>query len=154
MLDSIFRSILATFSLFAATIVLLAAGRQSASAAPIEFSGTGGPGSAVSLAAFEAAIGGADNGGVASPQPNGFRTINWDGVALNGTDFGGATQTIDLNHTVAIPINRFQTRGVEFAIPTPSPATASPASTPTPPACSHPSARRIRSRCSTTIPST
>src|SRR5207302_1128405 len=60
-------------------------------------------------------IGGPDNGNVASPQTTGFRTINWDGVKLDGTDFNGNTTVITPGETVGIPINRFQTRGVQFA---------------------------------------
>ena len=85
------------------------------------FTGVGGnntsvtPGTAnAAMAAFEAAIGGANNGANPPPQPNGFRTINWDGVLLDGTDFGGITIVISPNHVVGIPLNRFQERGVFF----------------------------------------
>jgi hypothetical protein len=67
---------------------------------------------------FEAAIGGVDNGGNPPAQPltTGFRTINWDGVKLDGTDFGGGANTIviDQGKTVGIPLNRFQERGIFF----------------------------------------
>jgi hypothetical protein len=47
------------------------------------FSGVGGTntsgGALSALSAFEAAIGGANNG-AGGPQPGGFRTVNWDGV--------------------------------------------------------------------------
>jgi hypothetical protein len=71
---------------------------------------------AQALANFRTAIGGTDNGGVAAPQNGGFRTINWDGVKLDGTDFGGPPNTtvIDKGKTVAIPLDRFQERGVFF----------------------------------------
>ena len=65
------------------------------------------------LSAFEAAIGGANNA-ANPPQSSGFRTINWDAVKLDGTDFGGNTVVIDPNKTVGIPLNRFQDRGVFF----------------------------------------
>src|SRR5262249_37179028 len=84
-----------------------------------EFTGgnTGGAATAAQgLASFEAAIGGKDNGAVASPQNSGFRTINWDAVKLDGTDFGGPPNTtvIDQGKTVGIPLDRFQERGVFF----------------------------------------
>jgi hypothetical protein len=81
------------------------------------FGGGGGqPSAATALANFETAIGGPNNGGTPSPQNGGFRTINWDGVKLDGTDFGGGANTtvINFNTTVGIPLNRFQTRGVFF----------------------------------------
>lgn len=84
---------------------------------PQSFPGVGGDttsgGAITALHAFEAAIGGANNGSNA-PAANGFRTINWDGVKLDGTDFGGNTFMIDAGHTVGIPVNRFQDRGVQF----------------------------------------
>src|SRR5262249_16506127 len=51
-----------------------------------------------------------------APQSGGFRTITWDGVKLDGTDFGGGANTtvINLNETVAIPLDRFQTQGTFF----------------------------------------
>jgi hypothetical protein len=71
---------------------------------------------AQALANFRTAIGGTDNGAVAAPQNGGFRTINWDAVKLDGTDFGGPPNTtvIDPGKTVAIPLDRFQERGVFF----------------------------------------
>jgi uncharacterized protein (TIGR03118 family) len=92
---------------------------SNASGAPTPFLGVGGTnvsgGANTALTNFEAAIGGANNGGTASPQANGFRTITWDGVPLNGTDPGFTDTVIDPNHVVGIPINRFQERGVQFA---------------------------------------
>ena len=87
--------------------------------APMLFPGVGGNsvsgGAFNARAAFESAIGGANNGGTPSPQPGGFRTINWDGVMLNGTDFGGDTYPISPGETTGIPINRFQERGTLFS---------------------------------------
>jgi hypothetical protein len=88
------------------------------SVAPTLFSGAGGTqasggGSLAALQTFEKAIGGADNGNTAQPFSAGFRTINWDGVKLNSSDFPG-TEVINNNETIGIPINRFQTRGVSF----------------------------------------
>jgi hypothetical protein len=71
---------------------------------------------AAGLANFEAAIGGVNNAGGPATS-SGFRTINWDGVKTDGTDFGGGANTtvIVSGHTVAIPLNRFQSRGVFFS---------------------------------------
>jgi hypothetical protein len=73
---------------------------------------------ATAFATFKTAIGGVDNGGAAptTPLTTGFRTINWDGVKLDGSDFGGGPNTtvITPGHTVGIPLNRFQERGVFF----------------------------------------
>ena len=50
------------------------------------------------------------------PLINGRREINWDGVKLDGTDFGGNTDVIvSTGKVVGIPVNRFQSRGVLFA---------------------------------------
>jgi hypothetical protein len=66
------------------------------------------------LKAFETEIGGANNSTTAGPvAAGGFRTIDWDGVKLDGTDFAGTT-VINAGKTVAIPRNRFQARGVFF----------------------------------------
>jgi hypothetical protein len=71
---------------------------------------------AQALAKFEAAIGGPKNT-AASPQPNGFRTITWDGVKVDGTDSAAgpnSTTVITQGHTVGIPLDRFQGQGVFF----------------------------------------
>jgi hypothetical protein len=87
--------------------------------APVTFSGVGGTNTAGQaldqLHAFETAIGGTKNT-LAAPQATGFRVINWDGVKLDGTDFGGGANTIVINagKSVAIPLNRFQTLGTFF----------------------------------------
>ena len=62
---------------------------------------------------FKTAIGGMDNGNNPA-QANGFRTINWSEVALDGTDFGGNSTVIIRNSTVGIPTNRYQIRGINF----------------------------------------
>src|SRR5947207_3471973 len=87
---------------------------------PTQFSGVGGTNTSTTagtansaLMAFEAAIGGVRNT-AASPQTGGFRVINWDGVAVDGTDFGGNTTVIVPNKVVGIPLNRFETQGVFF----------------------------------------
>jgi uncharacterized protein (TIGR03118 family) len=102
-----------------------------------DFTGTGGTNTATNtgsanaaLTAFETAVGGGNNGGTASPQTGGFRTITWDGVKLDGTDPFPDT-IIDPGHVVGIPINRFQERGVQFeqVYAVSGPASASDAST-------------------------
>src|SRR5205823_6990383 len=67
------------------------------------------------LNAFCAADGGANNA-VNSATSAGFRTINWDAVKLDGTDFGGGgnTTVISNGNTVGIPRDRFQQRGAFF----------------------------------------
>src|SRR6476661_1211944 len=98
----------------------LTAGNPLSGVSHQEFSGTGGTntagGALNALNAFKAAIGGADNGGAPTPAATGFRTINWDGVAVDGTDFGGVTTVIVANKIVGIPLNRFEARGVMFEI--------------------------------------
>ena len=83
------------------------------------------------LTAFEAAVGGANNGANPPPQASGFRAINWDAVPLNGVDGNFADVVIDAGHVVGIPLNRFQERGVEFeqVYAVSGPASASDAST-------------------------
>jgi hypothetical protein len=99
----------------------LTAGNPVSVGAPTQFSGVGGNNTSVTagtanaaLNAFEAAIGGPNNGANPPPKPNGFRAINWDGVALDGTDFGGSTTVIVNGKVVGIPLNRFEERGVFF----------------------------------------
>jgi hypothetical protein len=75
------------------------------------FSGAGTTAAGSAFASFKAAIGGADNGN-AGPQKTGFRTINWDGVGLGATDGAFTNEVITPNHTVGIPLNRFQQRGM------------------------------------------
>lgn len=78
------------------------------------FQGAGTTQAAKAINDFRTAIGGGPNT-APSPQIGGRREINWDGVLLDGTDFGGNTVVIDRNHTVGIPVNRFQARGAIFA---------------------------------------
>jgi len=82
-------------------------------------SGVGGnntsttPGTAnAALNAFKAAIGGVDNGATPPEKTSGLRSINWDGVALDGTDFGGDSTVIDNGHVVNVPTDRWQERGL------------------------------------------
>jgi len=78
------------------------------------FTGTGTAGATTSLNSFRTAIGGVNNGTAPPPHATGRREINWDGVALNNTDFGGNVTVIDNNKTVGIAVNRFQARGALF----------------------------------------
>src|SRR5262245_1618346 len=59
---------------------------------PQAFSGVGTANATTALNAFQTAIGGKNNvaGDAAA---TGFRTINWDAVKLDGTDFGGGANT-------------------------------------------------------------
>ncbi len=83
---------------------------------PATFTGVGTVNVGTAIGSFKAAVGGSDNGGVAQPVTGGLRTINWDAVKLDGTDFGGGANTTVINkgNTVGIPLNRFQARGVYF----------------------------------------
>ena len=89
-------------------------GAAASASGQVVFTGTGTANVAAQIAAFKAAIGGVDNGGTPTPFASGFRTINWDGVGLGATDGPFANQVITANHTVGIPLNRFQSRGVFF----------------------------------------
>jgi uncharacterized protein (TIGR03437 family) len=75
------------------------------------FSGASTTEATNALNAFRAAIGGANNGGAATPQTGGRREVNWDGVRLDGTDFNNNTTVIVPNKITGIPVNRFQARG-------------------------------------------
>jgi len=66
------------------------------------------------LNSFRTAIGGANNGGAATPQNGGRREVNWDGVRLDGTDFNNNTTVIVADKITGIPVNRFQARGLLF----------------------------------------
>ncbi|MDB5351906.1 MAG: hypothetical protein JWN86_3153 [Planctomycetota bacterium] len=84
-------------------------------APPQQFAAVGTTNVATAISSFRTAIGGVDNGATASPQVGGSRTINWDAVTTDGTDFGGgANTTVIAANTVGIPQDRFQTRGVFF----------------------------------------
>lgn len=86
-----------------------------AQAGTLVFSGANTTDATTALNDFRAAIGGANN--VGAPRANGFRTIGWDGVRLDGTDANPNTVVIDQGNTVAIPENRFQNQGALFADP-------------------------------------
>jgi hypothetical protein len=87
-------------------------GTTGAAQAVTIFSGAGAD-AASAFQAMQAAIGGVNNG-AAEPQADGFRTINWDGVRLDGTDFGGNTEVIIQDRLVLIPEDRFLDRGTLY----------------------------------------
>jgi hypothetical protein len=82
---------------------------------PAVFSGSGTTMTGSVLAAFEAAVGGADNGTSPGPHTGGFRRANWDDIALDGSD--PASTMITPGHTVAIAVNRLQPRGLLLEAP-------------------------------------
>jgi hypothetical protein len=74
---------------------------------------TGGPPTSYfSLAAFEAAAGGADNRTTAGEQGAGFRHVDWDAIAVNGRDPGSTA--IPGGHTAAVSRSRLQPWGLEL----------------------------------------
>jgi hypothetical protein len=83
--------------------------------APTLFSGAGPGAASASLSAFQAAIGGIDNGAIAGEQSGGLRHINWDAVKLDGTQ--PESLTISAGHTVAVPVGSQQERGIELGAP-------------------------------------
>jgi hypothetical protein len=82
---------------------------------PTSFSGAGSPSASNSLAAFEASIGGTNNGTTPAEQPGGFRHITWDGIALTGT--AGST-VISPGHAVALAPTRAENTGIVIPGPT------------------------------------
>lgn len=85
---------------------------QSTQAATV-FSGTGNE-AATAFSEMQTAIGGSNNNNAVGSQQGGFRTINWDGVLLDGTDFNGNTQVVVPDKVVGIPEDRFLSRGALF----------------------------------------
>jgi PKD repeat protein len=83
-------------------------------AAPTTFAASG-PGTSTTLSIFETAIGGADNATKAGEQPAGLRHINWDQIALDGSQ--SETIPIAPGHTVAISAGSQQNRGVRLDSP-------------------------------------
>jgi hypothetical protein len=65
-----------------------------------------------SLPAFEAAAGGVDNGTTLGEQASGFRRLNWDSIALDGSDPGSTV--ITAGHVVALSRSRAQPWGIEL----------------------------------------
>jgi hypothetical protein len=73
--------------------------------------GTGTTGTTNALAAFEAAVGGRDNGATAGEQAGGFRHLNWDPFAVDGSD--PASRTIESGHVVGLGSGRLEPWGIE-----------------------------------------
>lgn len=84
-------------------------------AAPTLFSGSGPSATGAALGAFEAGIGGVDNGASAGEQASGLRRIDWDALELDGSQ--PESLTISAGHTVTAPIGSQQERGVELGSP-------------------------------------
>src|SRR3954451_20350216 len=73
-------------------LLTLFPGNPVTSVSHIEFSAagkTGATSAAAALSSFQQAITGANNNTSATPQTGGFRTIDWDAVKLDASDFGG-----------------------------------------------------------------
>lgn len=82
-------------------------------AATIEFRGTGAN-AATAFTNYQTAIGGVNNGAASGSQGSGFRTINWDGVPLDGSGAGAGIETIVPNKVVTIPDDLFLDRGTLY----------------------------------------
>lgn len=78
---------------------------------PTTFKGTGTTGGADALAAFESAVGGQDNGTTPGEQSNGFRHLNWDGLAVDGSD--PTSRTIEAGHVVGLGSGRLEPWGID-----------------------------------------
>jgi hypothetical protein len=109
---AIVKKLLLALAGTAFTVVLTAPG---ALAGTLVFKGVGAD-ATTAFNDFKTAIGGQNNG-AQGPQSSGFRTINWDGVRLDGTDVNPNTVVIDPGTTVAIPENRFRAQGALYAEP-------------------------------------
>jgi hypothetical protein len=94
----------------AATTSTIADATLVTAGAPVSFSAAGSGGVASSMASFEAAIGGTNNGTKPGDQSGGFRHINWDGIALNGSAPGSTV--ISPGHVVAVAPTAVQSAGV------------------------------------------
>jgi hypothetical protein len=75
------------------------------------FIGTGPVGTGNALAAFEAAIGGADNGTTVGEQSGGFRHLTWDGLTVDGSD--PTSRTIEPGHVVGLGSGRLEPWGID-----------------------------------------
>ncbi len=83
--------------------------------APTLFSGAGPAGTSASLSAFQAGIGGVDNGAKAGEQSGGVRHVNWDAIKLDGSE--AESLLIKPGHTVTAPVGSQQERGIELGAP-------------------------------------
>jgi hypothetical protein len=77
------------------------------------FTGTGASGVGNTLAAFEAATGGADNGTTVGEQSSGFRHLTWDGLTVDGSD--PTSRTIEPGHVVGLGSGRLEPWGIAQA---------------------------------------
>lgn len=82
-------------------------------AATLEFRGTGAN-AATAFENMKTAIGGVNNGATLGSQGSGFRTINWDGVPLDGSGAGAGIETIVPDKVVGIPEDLFLSRGTLY----------------------------------------
>lgn len=92
-----------------ALVAAIGAPLHTASAATQVFTGAGNASVANAIAAFKAAIGGANNGTGPPPAASGFRQINWDGVPIN------ASNEIVPSKVGDVATDLFQPRGVIFS---------------------------------------
>ena len=72
----------------------------------------GSPVPYATLAGFETAAGGGDNGTAVGEQAGGFRHITWDGLAVDGSDPGSTV--IEPGHVAAVPRSGLQPWGIEL----------------------------------------
>ncbi len=81
---------------------------------PVPLTGSSASGTSVpsAIAAFESAAGVADNGTTGGEQGSGYRHINWDGVALDGSDPGSTV--IESSRVVALSRSRLAPWGLEL----------------------------------------
>jgi hypothetical protein len=77
----------------------------------VPFTGSGAS-TASAMAAFEAAVGGPDNGTAGGEQGGGYRHATWDQIAFDGSDPGSAT--IKSGHVIIPARNRLQQWGLEL----------------------------------------
>ncbi len=78
---------------------------------PTPFTGSNAT-TASAMGAFEAASGGGDNGTALGEQSSGFRHVNWDGLALDGSDPGSTV--IESGEVAALSRSRLQPYGIEL----------------------------------------
>jgi hypothetical protein len=93
------------------TLVATLGTTYSTQAATIEFRGTGAN-ATTAFADYRTAIGGVNNGATPGSVGSGFRTINWDGVPLDGSN--PIIQTIVPDKVVGIPEDLFLSRGTLY----------------------------------------
>jgi hypothetical protein len=106
------RGLLAGLAVFGVTAPAAQASLSVPGGVPLAtYRDTGTPGAANALAAFETALGGQDNGTTLGEQGNGFRHLNWDGLAVDGSD--PTSRTISSEHVVGLGAGRLEPWGIE-----------------------------------------